>query len=115
MDLGLTSYNYVSYLGGASDDFATGLAIDNNGHAWVSGRTTSANFPAKNYKHGEAQGAAPEGVRKEKVQPGDGRTTVRLASVAKLTGGDAAADPRMFVDLVAHAYRKVAPARRKKL
>ena len=74
-----------------------------------------ANFPAKNYKHGEVPGAAPEGVRKEKVQPGDGRTTVRLASVAKLTGGDAAADPRMFVDLVAHAYRKVAPARRKKL
>jgi hypothetical protein len=74
-----------------------------------------AAFPAKNYKQGEAKAAAPEGVRKERVQPGDGRTTVRLASVAKLTGTDSAVDPRMFIDLVARAYQKVAPARRKKL
>jgi len=74
-----------------------------------------AGFAAKNYKQGEAQAAAPEGVRKEKVQPGEARTTVRLASVAKLTGGEAAADPRMFIDLVARAYQQIAPARRKKL
>jgi hypothetical protein len=74
-----------------------------------------AGFPAKNYKQGETQTPAPEGVRKEKVQPGDARTTVRMASVAKLTGDDAAADPRMFIDLVARAYQRVAPARRKKL
>ncbi len=73
-----------------------------------------AAFPAKNYKQGAAQAAAPEGVRKEKVQPGEARTTVRLASVAKLTG-DAGADPRMFIDLVARAYQQIAPARRKKL
>lgn len=74
-----------------------------------------AGFPAKNYKQAETQAAAPEGVRKEKVQPGDARTTVRMASVAKLTGGDAGVDPRMFIDLVARAYQRVAPARRKKL
>jgi hypothetical protein len=74
-----------------------------------------AGFPAKNYKPGEAQAAAPEGMRKERVQPGDARTTVRLASVAKLAGGDAAADPRMLIDLVARAYQQIAPARRKKL
>jgi hypothetical protein len=74
-----------------------------------------ATFPAKNYRQGEASAAAPEGVRKEKVQPGDSRTTVRLTSVAKLTGADAGVDPRMFIDLVARAYQKVAPARRKKL
>src|SRR5437763_9623410 len=34
-----------------------------------------ATFPTKNYQQGEAKGTAPEGVRKEKVQPGDGRTT----------------------------------------
>ena len=49
------------------------------------------------------------------MQPGDSRTTVRLTSVAKLTGADAGVDPRMFIDLVARAYQKVAPARRKKL
>jgi hypothetical protein len=74
-----------------------------------------AGFPAKNYKQGEAKAAAPEGMRKEKVQPGEARTTVRLASVAKLAGGDAAADPRMLIDLVARAYQQIAPARRKKL
>ncbi len=36
---------YMTYLGGAGDDFATGLALDSAGNAWVTGGTSSSNFP----------------------------------------------------------------------
>jgi uncharacterized protein (TIGR03437 family) len=36
---------YATYLGGAGDDFATGLAIDSTGNAYVTGNTQSSNFP----------------------------------------------------------------------
>jgi uncharacterized protein (TIGR03437 family) len=39
---------YVTYLGGKNDDVALGLAIDKNGNAWVTGYTTSGDFPVKN-------------------------------------------------------------------
>ncbi len=36
---------YSSYLGGSSQDFALGIAIDPNGDAYVTGLTTSVDFP----------------------------------------------------------------------
>jgi hypothetical protein len=36
---------YVTYLGGAGNEAATCLAVDNNGNAFVSGYTDSTNFP----------------------------------------------------------------------
>jgi hypothetical protein len=36
---------YSSYLGGASIDFGTGVAVDAAGHAYVAGQTGSNNFP----------------------------------------------------------------------
>jgi SOS response associated peptidase (SRAP)/Beta-propeller repeat len=36
---------YSSYLGGDGDDVATAVAIDQNGDAYVTGHTSSANFP----------------------------------------------------------------------
>jgi hypothetical protein len=36
---------YVSYLGGSGDDFAFGIAVNNNGNAFVVGKTDSFNFP----------------------------------------------------------------------
>jgi uncharacterized protein (TIGR03437 family) len=36
---------YLTYLGGSGDDFAAGVAVDTAGNAWVTGGTTSANFP----------------------------------------------------------------------
>ena len=36
---------YATYLGGSGDDFATSLAIDAGGNAYVVGATQSANFP----------------------------------------------------------------------
>lgn len=36
---------YSTYLGGAADDFGYGIAVDPSSSAWVTGSTTSTNFP----------------------------------------------------------------------
>jgi hypothetical protein len=36
---------YSTYLGGSADDFGTGIAVDTYGSAYVTGYTTSTNFP----------------------------------------------------------------------
>ncbi len=37
---------YLTYLGGNADDFATSIAVDSAGDAYVAGMTNSTNFPA---------------------------------------------------------------------
>jgi hypothetical protein len=39
---------YSTYLGGDSDDFVNGIAIDSSGNAYVTGNTSSTNFPVEN-------------------------------------------------------------------
>lgn len=39
---------YSTYLGGINDDIATGIAIDASGSAYITGRTSSGNFPIAN-------------------------------------------------------------------
>lgn len=39
---------YSTYLGGARDDRGTAIAIDSNGNCYITGITTSSNFPLKN-------------------------------------------------------------------
>jgi Beta-propeller repeat len=39
------SLHYLTYLGGADDDAATGIAVDSKGHLYVTGTTSSMNFP----------------------------------------------------------------------
>src|SRR5688572_4667047 len=36
---------YATYLGGAGEDIGTSIAVDASGAAYVTGRTTSLNFP----------------------------------------------------------------------
>ena len=43
---GTTGIVYSTFLGGAGHDFGEAIAIDKNGHVWITGRTTSsADFP----------------------------------------------------------------------
>ena len=52
-----TALVYSTYLGGSGDDFAQGLAIDSTGNAYITGSTTSPNFPPKNAYQSSYNGA----------------------------------------------------------
>ena len=43
-----TALIYSTYLGGSDDDMPRGIAVDNNGNAYVVGWTYSTNFPTQN-------------------------------------------------------------------
>ena len=42
------TYGYSTYLGGAGDDWGNGIAVDEEGNAYVTGETRSWNFPTHN-------------------------------------------------------------------
>jgi len=46
---GFKSLIYSTFLGGSNTDWATGIAVDNSGNAYVVGATASTNFPYTNY------------------------------------------------------------------
>ena len=45
---GGATLDYLTYLGGRFDDVPTGIALDNDGNAYIAGYTQSANFPLLN-------------------------------------------------------------------
>jgi hypothetical protein len=49
-ELGRSGSNlvYASYLGGAGDDFSNGVALHGSGSAYLTGNTSSTDFPARN-------------------------------------------------------------------
>ena len=47
---------YSTYLGGAGQDSAQGIAVDTNGNAYVTGYTVSANFPVNPKKNSSLNG-----------------------------------------------------------
>jgi hypothetical protein len=91
--------DYATYLGGRSDDWASAIAVDAEGNAYVAGQTSSADFPLKN-----------------PIQPSIGSD--HAAFVAKLTrdgsglvyatyfggGSGSQAASAIAVDAAGHAY-----------
>jgi hypothetical protein len=71
-------------------------------------------FPARNYA-AASQPASSEGMRKESVKPDENRTVVRLSRVVQPARVDGIPEPEHLVELLAAAYSRVDPARRKKL
>ena len=55
---GSTGLIYSTYLGGTLADIGTGIAVDENGDAYVTGQTSSTNFPTKNPTQSSLAGGA---------------------------------------------------------
>jgi len=53
-----TALLYSTYLGGASDDFGYGIAVDPLGNAYIIGQTFSANFPTLNARQTTLNGTS---------------------------------------------------------
>jgi uncharacterized protein (TIGR03437 family) len=58
LNAGGSALVYSTYLGGSGDDYSYGIALDGNGNAFITGFTTSTNFPTANAVQAANAGAA---------------------------------------------------------
>jgi hypothetical protein len=76
-------------------------------------------LPAKNYAvHQQGEAVTPDGAggaTKVKVKPAESRANIKLTRTMKSAGGKGLADPQELVALMADAYGRGDPARRKRL
>jgi hypothetical protein len=72
-------------------------------------------FRGKNYGRAETPTGPDRQLRKEKVESDAGKTEVHVRRTVKSPSIETPLDPRHLIDLVAAAYERVQPARRKKL
>ena len=89
---------YADYLGGDSDDYAIGLALDGSNNVYVTGSTTSTNFPTVNPYQSTALGPYTGFVSKISA---DGSTLV----YSTYLGGSGFDEPASIaVDTLGEAY-----------
>jgi hypothetical protein len=77
--------------------------------------SVTVTFPARNYAQATKQAAQSADIRKESVKADEDRTVIRLSKVVELARIDGVPQPDHLLELVAEAYQRVDPARRKKL
>jgi Beta-propeller repeat/Abnormal spindle-like microcephaly-assoc'd, ASPM-SPD-2-Hydin len=93
-----SSLVYADYLGGNSDDYAIGLALDSSNNVYVTGSTTSTNFPTVNPYQSTALGPYTGFVSKISA---DGSTLV----YSTYLGGSGFDEPASIaVDTLDEAY-----------
>jgi len=90
--------SYSTYLGGASDDFGNAIAVDPNGAAYVTGSTTSINFPTAGAVQTSSGGGSDAFVTK--LNPAGSA----LVYSAYLGGSDADLSSAIAVDAEGAAY-----------
>jgi fibronectin type 3 domain-containing protein len=89
--------SYASYLGGPGDDYGTGITLDGEGVAWITGYTTSVSFPASGATTGSYRGSTDAFVARV-----DG--TGALLSVTYLGGSGADRAHRICAGMGGEAY-----------
>ncbi len=106
---------YSTYIGGSSEEQGRGIAVDSAGNAYVTGYTTSTDFPTANPLQasfgGGSSGGSGGGIHGHPVPPtGDGfvaklnPTGSALVYSTYLGGSDADAGEAIAVDSAGNAY-----------
>ena len=73
---GVDSLRYSTYLGGPGQDLGSGIAVDENGNAYITGDTFSPGFPVVNYVDGSFNGWHDAFVAKFSPSVGGGDSLV---------------------------------------
>lgn len=97
---GTSSLVYSTYLGGDDDDKGLGIAVDGSGHAYVTGRTQSSDFPVDSTSQGKIGKSGTEDAFVTKVDP---TASKRIYSIF-LGGTDFDEGRGISVDASGNAY-----------
>ena len=76
--------------------------------------SVTLSVPNRNYARAEPT-APRRGVPKEKLKPGESRTTVKTSGTIEARNADAVPGIDLLLELISAAYERVEPARKKKL
>jgi uncharacterized protein (TIGR03437 family) len=77
---------YSTYLGGQADDLANSIAIDSTRQVYITGETTSTNFPTRNALQSSLKGGSDAFVTKLNAAGGDFVYSTYLGGTGKETG-----------------------------
>ena len=91
------SLDFSSYLGGNSSDFGNGIAVDKYGNSYITGKTSSNNFPTKNAYQSSLGGSANSFITKF-------NTTGGLMFSTFFGGNSSDTGNKIFVDELGNFY-----------
>jgi len=98
-----STLRYSTYLGGTSDDFANGIAVDTSGNTYVTGYTYSSDFPATPGAYAHVQPGGSPSVFVAKLGP-TGSNLVYATYLGSGTGAGIVADVTGAAYVVGTAY-----------